>query len=228
MNNSVETSIEHQESWDLIPWYVNSSLGDQDRERVTAHLRICAGCRDELAQQRRLFHAMSNASSIEHMPAASLKGLRQKLAEVDAQSPQSASDALEPQRAKRWGSQRVLLAASSAAVTVALGIGAVLFWNSAHDRSSGADYYTVTTATPLAQTAVIRAVFDPTLTMSQLQALLDESRLRIVAGPTEAGVYSLASTASQPVSSALQRLRSHATVRFAEATVPTSTPAAAP
>ena len=53
-----------------------------------------------------------------------------------------------------------------------------------------------------------------------LQALLDESGLRIVAGPTEAGVYSLAADSDRPVTTSLELLRKHATVRFAESTLP--------
>jgi len=49
-----------------------------------------------------------------------------------------------------------------------------------------------------------------------LQAILDEAQLRIVSGPTEAGVYSLAAVSSRPVSDSLALLRAHAKVRFAE------------
>ena len=48
---------------------------------------------------------------------------------------------------------------------------------------------------------VIRAVFSPTITLVELQTMLDEAQLRIVSGPTEAGVYSLAANSRRPVSS---------------------------
>ncbi len=54
------------------------------------------------------------------------------------------------------------------------------------------NYYTVTTPIPRAPNEVIRAVFSPHITLVELQAILDEAQLRIVSGPTEAGVYSLA------------------------------------
>jgi len=50
--------------------------------------------------------------------------------------------------------------------------------------------------------------------------LLDDAHLKIIAGPTEAGVYSLASTQTQPVGESLKRLRQNPAVRFAEATGP--------
>jgi hypothetical protein len=42
--------------------------------------------------------------------------------------------------------------------------------------------------------------------------------LRIISGPTEAGVYSLAATSERPVTVSLSLLRRHASVRFAEST----------
>ena len=61
-------------------------------------------------------------------------------------------------------------------------------------------------------------MFAPTVTLVELNAILEESQLRIVSGPTEAGVYSLASTGARPVADALATLRRHASVRFAEPT----------
>jgi hypothetical protein len=51
-----------------------------------------------------------------------------------------------------------------------------------------------------------------------LQAILDEAQLRIISGPTEAGVYSLAANSNRPVTVSLSLLRRHASVRFAEST----------
>jgi hypothetical protein len=76
----------------------------------------------------------------------------------------------------------------------------------------------VTTSAPRPPNEVIRAVFSPTVTLVELQAILDEAQLRIVSGPTEAGVYSLAANTDRPVSSSLTLLRRHSAVRFAEST----------
>jgi hypothetical protein len=67
---------------------------------------------------------------------------------------------------------------------------------------------------------VIRAVFAPSITLVELQSILDEAQLRIVSGPTEAGVYSLASKSTLTVPASLALLRQHPTVRFAEGTLP--------
>ena len=63
---------------------------------------------------------------------------------------------------------------------------------------SDAPYRTLTSSAPATRGAVIHAVFDPALPPSEIQVLLQRARVKIVAGPTPAGMYSLAlqSTAS--------------------------------
>ena len=67
---------------------------------------------------------------------------------------------------------------------------------------------------------MVRAVFSPSITLVELQSILDEAQLKIVSGPTEAGVYSLASKSTLPPRSSLALLRRHPVVRFAEGTLP--------
>ena len=112
----------------------------------------------------------------------------------------------------RRGSPRRSVAAAVVALSL---MSARMHWGT---RDPSADYHTVTTSTPRPPDEVIRAVFSPTITLVDLQAILDEAQLRIVSGPTEAGVYSLAATSRRPVNSSLALLRRHSSVRFAELT----------
>jgi hypothetical protein len=82
------------------------------------------------------------------------------------------------------------------------------------------NYRTVTRTAARPAGEVIRAVFAPSITLVELQSILDESQLRIVSGPTEAGVYSLASNSTLTVRASLAMLRQHSAVRFAEGTQP--------
>ena len=70
---------EHQTISLLIPWYVNGSAGEPERQRVDAHLLLCADCRDDLAQERRVYQALNAETTVEYMPAASLKRLQARL-----------------------------------------------------------------------------------------------------------------------------------------------------
>ncbi len=168
---------------------------------------------------------MTAETAVEYMPAVSLNRLQARLDGIDAAKPERAEadeDADAAAKARRqfmpW---QGLMAASVAVIAVALSFLAGDRWQQYRARAAAPPaYYTVTTAVPRAPDEAIRAVFSPTITLSELQSILDEAQLRIVSGPTEAGVYSLAAKSRRPVDSSLALLRSHAQVRFAESTTP--------
>jgi anti-sigma factor RsiW len=236
MNSSIPSADDHAEVWNLLPWLVNGRLGEEDRRRVAAHLNVCGLCRDETALQRRIYALISADSGLEHMPMAGLNKLRQRL---DSTGPAAApSDRPPPlrrlprqllRRPAATGIAASMIGVCAAlGVCTALGVSAALYWHRSQRPFATADYHTVTDAAPQPATAVIRAVFAPTVTVAELQTLLDDCHLRIVSGPTEAGVYSLAMNGSQAVGWSLRRLRARGGVRFAEAIGPTSPAAVAP
>jgi hypothetical protein len=233
MTHSHRTPVarEHQDISALLPWYVNGSIGEDERQRVDAHLILCAGCRDDLAQEQRIYQGMTAETAVEYMPAASLKRLQARLdGVVGAASPDPQTDVRTHMTAARERGGRGpmswhgLMAASVAVMAVALSLLAADRWMQFRAHASAPDYYTVTTSAPRAPGEVIRAVFSPTITLVELQAILDEAQLRIISGPTEAGVYSLAANSGRAVSASLASLRRDEKVRFAEITQPSSGP----
>jgi hypothetical protein len=118
-------------------------------------------------------------------------------------------------RLRQW---QWLTAASFAGALTAAGVLTAGHYLSSPSGGSAPLFRTVTDNVPQPRGAVVRAVFVPTITLVELQALLDEAQLRIISGPTEAGVYSLAASSSRPVSASLALLRRHQAVRFAEST----------
>jgi hypothetical protein len=216
---------EHHEISGLIPWYLNGSISELERQRVDAHLVSCGNCRDDLVQERIIYQAMTADTAVEYMPAASLKRLQERLNGIDAAvSGDMRTDEWPSGKPRRlsvpW---QGLMAASVAVMAVALSLLAADGRFKIGARAAP-NYYTVTTPTAHPQGEVIRAVFSPTVTLVELQAILDEAQLRIVSGPTEAGVYSLAANSHRPVKSSLAALRAHSTVRFAESTLPSVGP----
>jgi len=211
----------HEEISALLPWYLNGTIGEHDRQRIDAHLRACAACREDLLQESRVHQAVAAESGVEYMPAASLKRLQARLdglggeAAVPDATAESARRRQPIRRSMPW---RGWMAASIVAMSVALGAILADQWIQFRARELSFNYHTVTTTVPRAPEEVIRAVFSPTITLVELQAILDEAQLRIISGPTEAGVYSLAAKSGRPVSSSLALLRRHAAVRFAEST----------
>jgi hypothetical protein len=195
---------------DLFPWYLNGTLGARDRQRVDGHLRECSACREELAKERRIYEEMAVKPSVEYMPGPSLKRLQAAISGQGAEHTVS-----RPAVVRRLLPWRGLAAASIVVAAVAV---AFLTANNRWGYSRGADYHTVTTSTARPPDEVIRAVFAPTIMLAGLQGILAEAQLRIISGPTEAGVYSLAATSRRPVSASLALLRTHPEVRFAEST----------
>jgi Putative zinc-finger len=214
-NRRTENSAEHHEVSALLPWYVNETLEERDRVRVEAHAGICTICREDLAAQQRIRDAIEAQPALDYMPVASLKRLQARI-DAQADSIPALGPPAEQVNASPW---RGWMAASIGVMAVAVALLAADRWEQSESRLQP-NYRTVTNSTARPQGEVIRAVFSPTVTLVELQSILDESQLRIVSGPTEAGVYSLASNSTLPVRASLALLRQHATVRFAERTSP--------
>jgi anti-sigma factor RsiW len=226
MNQTSPPTTEHEDIWNLLPWLVNGRLSEADCRRVEAHLRLCSSCRDESAAQRQIYQIVANDVAVEQMPTTGLHKLRQRIENLEAAGPAHSG----PDPAARSSNEKTVwrlsggsIAASVVGIAVALSVSTARLWNQGQ-RGAAASYFTVTTATSLPAKVVIRAVFSPTVTLSELQVLLDDAHLRIVSGPTEAGVYSLAMTGSQSADWSLRQLRGHDTVRFAETIGPVPAP----
>jgi hypothetical protein len=216
-NRRIEDSAEHHEVAALLPWYVNETLEERDRQRVDAHVGVCVSCREDLAAQVRICEAIAAQPAIDYMPVASLKRLQARL---NTQAESAGALAPPKEQSSNRSPWRGWLAASIAAMAVAVALLAADRWAQVDARRTQPNYRTVTSSAPRPQGEVIRAVFSPTITLVELQTILDEAQLRIVSGPTEAGVYSLASNSTLTVRASLALLRQHSSVRFAEGTLP--------
>lgn len=201
--------MNHRDAWDLVPWFVNGTLGAAERAAMERHLDECADCRGEVHSQRELMQAMRAQPQVEAMPRASLRRLWNR---IDAHALPQRADATPSARrqpaASRW------FAAAAAGIVLALGATLVVLgpWRA----GPAAQYRTVSDQAASLPEGSIRAVFAGELTVSELQQLLQDARLRAVAGPTSSGVYTLAPASGSDTRAALEVLRAHPGVRFAE------------
>jgi hypothetical protein len=145
------------------------------------------------------------------MPHASLQKLWQRI-DADPAVP-------SPRQPVRLRQTRLvgLLAAAVAIEALLLGTLSTVLYHSRQIAAAPAEFRTVTSApvTPIAPG--VRAVFSPSLTLGELQALLTDARLRIAGGPSEDGVYTLATLSpGDDPHQALRILRAHPASRFAE------------
>lgn len=211
----------HEQVWLEIPWYVNGRLSSPARERVEVHAAECEACAIEIAAQRELLAAMASTSDVAILPELSFDKLAERLDAPPEVKPASAA-------APSSAGVRLALRWTSAAVAIeafALVLVSVLLWRQSTERTPpsaaepAAVYRTVTDSAPSTPEASVRIVFTNDMTVGQLQALLHDERLQIVAGPSEAGAYTLAASPDMDASARhglLDRLRSHPGVRFAE------------
>jgi anti-sigma factor RsiW len=229
MNSSSPTDTEHREVWNLLPWFVTGRLSDADRGRVEAHLQNCSECRDEYAVQRGVHAVVATDAAVEQIPTAGLNKLRRRIDDNEThRSPLMRPMVRRSSDRRRASRLRAgAIAASIFIVALSIGIPTARLWQNAAGPGDSPSYYTVTSNAPQPPTAVIRAVFAPHVTLSALQSLLVETHLRIVSGPTEAGVYSLAMSGTQSMEWSLERLRAREEVRFAEPLSQSPTPPAA-
>ena len=211
MNEMDESLSRHRRAWELIPWLVNGRATAEERRVVEEHLADCQDCREEFEFQSRLGRAMS-AETDAVLPADHVPALDRLWQRIDA----SAVSAPLPRRSGALA--RTLLAAVLIEAIGIAALSAALF-----TRDTGRDpanpYRTLSAPAEAAPRASIRAVLAPELSLGELQALLGRSRLQIVGGPSEAGVYTLAplsARAEDDPQAALAVLRSHPGVRFAE------------
>jgi anti-sigma factor RsiW len=92
----IDRSVPHEEISSLIPWYVNGTIGDLDRQRLDQHLPACAACRDDVLLERRVHASMARDTPVEYMPAASLKRLQATLDASGAGAPRKGGPTVAP------------------------------------------------------------------------------------------------------------------------------------
>jgi hypothetical protein len=193
----------HEHCWELIPWVVNGRASDAEQRAVLAHVEDCTECRDELARHRELHSQMRGTDDVIAAPNASWQAL---LAQIDKQS---TAEAASPHRIKR----RWLIAAVWVQAVAIAGLAGAVFTSSALREPA---YTTLSTPQALDQRAAVRVVFAPTATLNDINQLLHLVECDIIAGPSEAGVFTLATAEGKDVHGIIAKLREHSEVLFAE------------
>jgi hypothetical protein len=210
----------HRQAWEAIPWILNGSASESETRAAQEHLRLCADCREALAFERRLRDAMAQPQT---QAGAVEEGWQSLCARLDSSAAGRKSwrvSGLMParQHASRGLSVRWLAAA---VVVEALALGAMVStsWINRTERQSVGTYRTLSRPDPASAAPTIRVVLAPAMTLEQFRLLLTSAHLKVVSGPGEAGVWSLAPAEDATAvltESALRQLRESPQVRFAE------------
>jgi Putative zinc-finger len=209
----------HGRIWELLPWYVNGTLSERERERIEAHLADCLRCQEEERACRQTAAAIQTAG--EMSPSPHPVQLQRMLARID-ESEESARSAREERggwarfgafvamRESTPGRLRLALVAQAALILLLVG---VLAWEQARPlpaAPAAPQFGTLSDPAPAPVTSVrLRVLFAPQASAEEIRDLLLGVHGEITAGPSPLGVYTIAVPAAQePVEIVLARLRS--------------------
>ncbi len=193
----------HEHCWELIPWVVNGRASDAEHRAVLTHAETCAECREELERHRLIHGQMRGTDDVIAAPNASWQKL---LAQIDTQP---ATPVSESRKARRpW-----LIAALWLQLVAIAALAGALFTSIRQP-----EYKTLSTPTPdvTDSRAAVRVVFAPDAPLNKVNELLRQIDANIIAGPSEAGVYTLSASAGKDVQRIIVTLRAHPEVLFAE------------
>lgn len=214
----------HQRIWELLPWYVNGTLLEAEREKVEEHLSGCSRCRAEAEACRRTAQTVRSLGEVAPSPhPVQFQRVLARLGEAETAGRE------RPGGRRRTGAfqagSRPLWMALAAQAAVILVLAGVVVWDRLHisPETSAAPppavYRTLSdpASRPDPGAARLRVMFSPSATEKEIRALLGAIRGEIKAGPSPMGLYTVEVPAgSDPVSVILVRLRSEPQVTFAE------------
>ncbi len=175
--------LPHEIAVELLPWLVNNSLVEDEREAVLEHARACVICRRELGALEQVRDSISQTSGALPIPAPDMRNINTRIdAWINRQSWVRnlwlrIGDSIE-------GSWRIAIAAQSILILV---LASVLLW----PVSENQEFTTLTQPDNLPDGRYVRLVFNPELAESEFSNLLDTFQLRLVEGPSARGVYTL-------------------------------------
>jgi len=227
----------HGECWNLLPWIANESAAAKDVARVEGHLRDCRECQEELEFQRQVRNAIRSEEAIVLAPQTSLQKLMQRIdavpdlddEELEIEAPASvtplAAARREPARWSRW----LPIAAAVQGIAIAGLLGAVWMQSQTQNDLTAGRYSVLTTPTAtVTHGPVIRVVFAGDVAVDDMNRVVRAIDAQIIAGPSEAGVYTLGLTGAAAdksgVEKAIAQLRADGRVMFAEPAVASEAP----
>ncbi len=226
MNSEPNATEPHPCTTELIPWYVNGTLDEAEATRLGAHLKVCETCRLESEGQARLHEAMQADGTLVFAAEPSFRklmtriGTHEDAGELAHGGPAPVAAVTPPARSVR-APGRVVRWLAAAALIEGLGLGYGAWALHANSVATQASYVTLTSPAPsYRDSARVRVVFRPDLSLQSLGVILHRAGAHIIDGPTESNVYTLGFAGRDVTPAAIERraaaLRSSSDVLFAE------------
>lgn len=193
----------HEAVQELLPWFVNGTLDEEELAEVEAHLAECAECSAELAAERRLA-----AAAVESAPVDSDTAWLQMKERLDA------ADAPQLRPAPPLWRKRVPIGWALASPVAAAAAVALVVVNLPARAPVETQFHALGAAQATAGANLV-VQFQPGTRVADLQRLLETENARVVDGPTQTGAYLLRVDERQR-NVALAQLRANRLVALAE------------
>ena len=214
------SSLNHEESWLLLPWLANGRVAQPERARLEEHVDGCAECAQELALQRVLCRTLTEPDRVSYAPGPSFRKLMQR---IDGRA--TALQRVPERRATRvrrfpsptlsaWRPPGIAFAASFVGA-LALALATVTTYQWSHKE------YATYTVTGPRTTGVLHIAFVRSLPVGEVPELLRAAGARVVEGPDASGIFGVAPAGiaapnAESLSALGVRLRADARVRWVE------------
>jgi anti-sigma factor RsiW len=177
----------HQEA-SLLPWYVNGTLSETDRQQLDRHLATCQACRAELEELTQLKSELATFYASQPGPSSHTARLVLDTVARDASSRRisQTGQGSWPERVDEWFRSFFLprWVPTLAATLLVTQVGLVLWLSMPPTQPEQ-----VSSRSLGAQTARLSAVFQSGATEEQIRSLLQLVRGRVIDGPTTDGAY---------------------------------------
>ena len=210
----------HQEISLLLPWYVNKTLSEDEIEWVENHLKVCLTCKRDIAALQKLAAAVQQEGSMDTVAQASFSRLKKRIHSPDSAGQEKSPIVTTlPVQPKRQGNMRRLpRPALALAAVLLISLLITRFIDTGHFQMN--DYRTLSNAEiPAISQNTLRVIFSTGTQQPQIDEMLASVQGRIVDGPTEQGVYTVAVDSELAAEKVLDRvalLRKNAHIIFAE------------
>lgn len=216
--------MKHSEIIELLPWYANSTLPEDERKEVETHLAGCGECAREVKSLAAMQKAIVEAG--DKVPGPSANAFNRALAQIEDYE-RTREQAVKKviarpgllERISSWWSPTPLLARAVIAVQLALvlGFGGVILYQ--HNQNN---VYTTSSGPAGDKSSTRIAVgFADGATAEQIRQAIVAVHGKIVDGPSALGLYTvqvpIAPENSQDINNVLKTLRENQhVIRFAE------------
>ncbi len=193
----------------LLPWYVNGTLGAEERRQVEAYLERSAHARDEVELLRQLRRQVKE-ETVENSPGElGLQRLKREIRQAEAQ----------PESSDRMAGKVITVASFWRPLAVAACLAVVIQAGVLVGINSGIFSLDGGVITASGNAAVLQVTFAPDATEQQIRDVLQAAGASIADGPTALGIYNLRLVDAEitSVDEALAALRARGdVVTFAE------------